>query len=117
MNYKHGKPPATPLARETAWEYQVSDRQTVGVRELRQNLSVYLDQVKAGAVLTVTEHGHAVALLRPLDAGISPLDRLVAEGVATPPAHSLRNRPAPVAWDREKPLSETLIEMREEERY
>jgi hypothetical protein len=29
----------------------------VGVRELRQNLSVYLDRVKAGA-LEVTEHGH-----------------------------------------------------------
>jgi prevent-host-death family protein len=37
----------------------------VGVRELRQNLSVYLDRVKEGEVLEVTEHGHAVALLTP----------------------------------------------------
>lgn len=33
---------------------------TVGVRELRQNLSVYLDRVKKGEALTVTEHGAAV---------------------------------------------------------
>ena len=38
----------------------------VGVRELRQNLSVYLDRVKKGEALTVTEHGTAVAILRPL---------------------------------------------------
>ena len=41
-----------------------SDRPArVGVRELRQNLSVYLDRVKAGETLEVTEHGHPVARL------------------------------------------------------
>ena len=34
-----------------------NDPARVGVRELRQNLSVYLDRVKAGETLTVTEHG------------------------------------------------------------
>ena len=38
---------------------------TVGVRELRQNLSRYLDRVKAGEALTVTEHGRPVAHLVP----------------------------------------------------
>ena len=38
----------------------------VGVRELRQNLSVYLDRVKEGERLEVTEHGRPVALLVPL---------------------------------------------------
>ncbi len=37
----------------------------VGVRELRQNLSVYLDRVKAGETLEVTEHGHPVGSLGP----------------------------------------------------
>ena len=37
----------------------------VGVREMRQNLSVYLDRVKAGETLHVTEYGQVVALLRP----------------------------------------------------
>jgi len=38
---------------------------TVGVRELRQNLSRYLDRVKAGEDLIVTERGHEVARLVP----------------------------------------------------
>jgi prevent-host-death family protein len=41
----------------------------VGVRELRQNLSKYLDRVKAGEDLVVTEHGHEVARLLPVAAG------------------------------------------------
>lgn len=48
----------------------------VGVRELRQNLSVYLARVKKGQALTVTEHGRAVAELRPLPAPTDALGRL-----------------------------------------
>lgn len=36
---------------------------TVGVRELRDHLSAYLERVKAGEVVTVTEHGRPVATL------------------------------------------------------
>ncbi len=65
----------------------------VGVRELRQNLSVYLDRVKVGETLEVTEHGHAVALLTPLPRVVtSTLDRLIAEGRVTPGSGDL------VAW-------------------
>ena len=39
---------------------------TVGVAELRQNLSRYLDRVKDGESLIVTEHGREVARLVPL---------------------------------------------------
>ena len=42
--------------------------ETVGVRELRQNLSKYLDRVKAGEDLVVTEHGREVARLMPITA-------------------------------------------------
>jgi prevent-host-death family protein len=38
---------------------------SVGVRELRQNLSRYLERVKAGEALDVTEHGRLVARLSP----------------------------------------------------
>jgi prevent-host-death family protein len=41
----------------------------VDVRELRQNLSKYLNRVKAGEALTVTEHGREVARLVPSTAG------------------------------------------------
>jgi prevent-host-death family protein len=37
----------------------------VGIRELRQNLSKYLDRVKAGEELVVTERGQEVARLIP----------------------------------------------------
>ncbi|MGH2370183.1 MAG: type II toxin-antitoxin system Phd/YefM family antitoxin [Chloroflexota bacterium] len=56
----------------------------VGVRELRQNLSVYLRHVAAGETLTVTEHGRPVAILAPLPQQGDILDRLIAEGKATP---------------------------------
>lgn len=39
--------------------------ETVGVRELRQNLSKYLERVKAGENLVVTERGREVARLIP----------------------------------------------------
>ena len=52
----------------------------VGVRELRQNLSVYLRRVIAGETLEVTEHGRPVARLTPLPRGDDPIERLAAEG-------------------------------------
>ncbi|HEY2140860.1 MAG TPA: type II toxin-antitoxin system prevent-host-death family antitoxin [Solirubrobacteraceae bacterium] len=45
---------------------------TVGVRELRQNLSRYLERVKDGETLTVTERGHEVARLVPSGPEINP---------------------------------------------
>ncbi|HEV8585703.1 MAG TPA: hypothetical protein VGT02_12100 [Methylomirabilota bacterium] len=56
---------------------------SVGVRELRQNLSVYLRRVRAGATLKVTEHKRTVAVLAPSGSG-TVLERLVAAGRATP---------------------------------
>ena len=61
----------------------------VGVRELRQNLSVYLARVAAGTVYRVTDHGHAVAMLIPLPAHATTADRLVAAGRATPATQDL----------------------------
>ena len=56
----------------------------VGVRELRQNLSVYLERVIAGERLAVTERGRPVAMLVPLSPTATLVERLVAEGRATP---------------------------------
>src|SRR4030067_439411 len=35
----------------------------VGIRDLRDHLSAYLERVKAGEVITVTEHGRPIARL------------------------------------------------------
>jgi prevent-host-death family protein len=96
----------------------MSDKATpaqVGVRELRQNLSVYLDRVKAGETLEVTEHGRPVAQLGPRPTKpTSIIDRLIAEGRATPAAHSHKDLPPPPKIPG-KPLSEILQEMRDED--
>jgi len=56
----------------------------VGVRELRQNLSVYLERVIAGERLEVTDRGNPVAMLIPIRPGATLVERLVAEGRAIP---------------------------------
>lgn len=52
--------------------HPISTSKTVGVRELRQNLSRYLERVKEGETLRVTEHGHEVARLVPSNSAIDP---------------------------------------------
>ena len=87
---------------------------TVGVRELRQNLSVYLEKVKQGARYTVTEHGHVVAELRPAPAVENPIQRLINEGLATPAKRSIRDLPKPLPAKRGRSLSKILTELRED---
>ena len=67
----------------------------VGVRELRQNLSVYLRRVKEGEAFEVTEHGRTVARLVPARETESVLERLIAEGKAIRGRGSLDDLPAP----------------------
>ena len=55
----------------------------VGIRELRDHLSRYLNAVREGEEVTVTDHGKAVARLVPLERP-RRLDRLIAEGLVTP---------------------------------
>jgi prevent-host-death family protein len=52
---------------------------TVGVRELRQNLSKYLERVKQGETLTVTERGTEVARLVPSSSSVNPYYLKLAE--------------------------------------
>ena len=91
----------------------------VGVRELRQNLSVYLDRVKAGETLVVTERGQPVARLAP-PAKPSIIEQMIADGRATPARYDHREAvmPPPMPADYTGPTaSEFLRQMREEERY
>ena len=89
----------------------------VGVRELRQNLSVYLRRVEDGETLDVTEHGHLVARMTPaLGSEMPILDRLIAEGRATAALRSYDELPDPIHMSAAgASLSETLIEMRDED--
>jgi prevent-host-death family protein len=89
----------------------------VGVRELRQNLSVYLRRVKAGETLEVTERGKAVARLMPLPPQtLSPLQVLIAQGRASPATGRIRDLPPPLKLPPGSPsLSEILQQMRDED--
>lgn len=90
----------------------------VGVRELRQNLSVYLARVKAGETLEVTEHGQPVAQLGPRQTRpVSIIDQMIADGRATPATsdHRKIKLPTTLADPSGRTLSEILREMRDEE--
>lgn len=62
----------------------------IGVRELRQHASRYLEQVKAGATVEVTERGQLVAMLVPPDPATTSRERLIASGRLIPALHPLR---------------------------
>jgi prevent-host-death family protein len=63
-----------------------------GVRELRDHLSRYLDVVRDGNEVTVTDHGKAVARLVPLDRPRA-IDRLIAAGLISPASRAKQARP------------------------
>jgi prevent-host-death family protein len=71
------------------------DAMEVGVRELRNHLSRYLDRVRGGEELVVTDRGRAIARVLPVGAERT-LDRLIAEGVVTPARQSDRRRASPM---------------------
>jgi prevent-host-death family protein len=54
---------------------------SVGIRELRQQISSVLKRVSLGETIEITDHGHPIARIVPLRPG--ELSRLVLEGRAT----------------------------------
>ncbi len=67
----------------------------VGIRELRAGLSRYVERVKAGEEITVTEYGRPVARLVPLE-GERKIDRLIREGVVIPARRRTGWLPTPI---------------------
>jgi prevent-host-death family protein len=91
----------------------------VGIRELRQNLSVYVRRVREeGRAYEVTERGEPVARLTPLeDRPLSKIDQMIADGRITPAKRAWEDVPPPLPARRGKPLSQILQEMRDEEQW
>ena len=67
----------------------------VGIRELRNNLSRYLEDVRDGAEVIVTDRGRAIARVVPVS-GERTIDRLIREGAITPAKSPKRPRRATV---------------------
>ena len=97
--------------RHMAKNVKAEDR--VGVRELRQNLSVYLRRVREGEALQVTDRGEPVALLIPLPDPASPLETLIATGRATAPEGDVLELGLP-GEESSRDLSEALEATRQE---
>ena len=84
---------------------------TVGIAELRQNLSRYLERVANGERLLVTDHNRPVAELGPPPAVGAALDRLIAEGRVSRPVR--RGLPPALTTDADPhALSRALDEIR-----
>ena len=66
----------------------------VGIRELRSHLSDYLDEVKSGHEVVITERGRPVARIVPVQAG-NTLDQLVSQGLVRAPLSPKRRSLAP----------------------
>ena len=88
----------------------------VGVRELRQNLSRYLQLVKEGESFVVTERGREVARLLPSGPADSPLARLATERGASMPRSDLLALGAPRGQHAAGPPSEQVLEESREDR-
>ena len=62
----------------------------IGVRQLRQNASRYLERVKAGETVEVTERGRLIALLVPPHPAAGAREQLIADGRLIPASEPLR---------------------------
>ena len=71
-----------------------TSRTEVGVRDLKNNLSRYLDRVQDGEEVIVTDRGKPVARLSALDHSTDRLAELIAAGVVRRPKSTTRSRPA-----------------------
>jgi len=103
---------------------------TIGITELSRHARRYLERVRAGETVTVTDRGELVAELRPLPPHEAPeapeapegsvLARLIAEGRVRPARGSLieylKKHPPRPAQPGDPTLTEVLLQMRDEER-
>ena len=92
----------------------------IGVRELRQHASIYIDLVEKGYTVDITNRGRLVAQLVPVGEPESPLERLIAAGIIDPaedPGDLLDVEPGPPVPPGQPSASEILLQQREEERY
>ncbi|MFZ5871331.1 MAG: type II toxin-antitoxin system Phd/YefM family antitoxin [Actinomycetota bacterium] len=85
----------------------------VGVRELRDHLSRYLDRVKAGEEITVTDHGRPVARLVAAGPEADRMADLVAAGIVVPARTTTRRLPTRRArLTSGPPISDVVTEQR-----
>ena len=75
--------PGRPASRAEA-ATRTSARTRIGIRELRQHASVYVDLAEKGYTVDITNRGRLVAQLVPVREPGSALERLIAAGIIEP---------------------------------
>jgi prevent-host-death family protein len=87
---------------------------TVGIRDLKANLSRHLKRVRAGARLMVTERGRSIATISPVEAraDLSWAHRLVAEGRANWSGGKPAGNPRPTQVHGGRMVSDAVLEDR-----
>ena len=83
----------------------------MGIRELRDALTVVLRRVESGERIEVTRDGEPVAVIAPY--APRGIDRLVAEGRATP-GRPFEPRVPSLEWPLERTTTEIIAEGRED---
>jgi len=90
---------------------------TVGVRELKNRLTLYLRRARQGEEVVVTERGKPIALIRPIHSDgpevsrETRLARMAARGLVTLPTRRPLGRVRPVKVTGE-PVSRTILQDR-----
>src|ERR1700741_5596557 len=80
----------------------------IGIRELRQHASVYVDLVEKGYTVDITNRGRLVAQMIPVTEPGSPLERVIAAGIIEPAEEAgggggLQPYPSPAARPEGRP--------------
>jgi prevent-host-death family protein len=105
----------TPMSAPSARHTEAAKR--IGVRELRQHASLYVDLAEKGYTVDITNRGRLVARLVPVAEPESPLERLFAAGILGPaqdPGDLLDVEPGPPVPPGKPTASEILNELRED---
>lgn len=86
----------------------------VGIRELRDNLSKYLREVKSGRAIVITERGVPVGHIIPRKASLKErINALVDAGFVEWNGRTLEPRKPSVTNRSTRQVSDLLVEMRE----
>jgi len=78
-----GRGPGRPAPRAEATG-RAPARHRIGIRELRQDASTYVNLAERGYTVDITNRGRLVAQLVPVSEPGSPLERLIAAGIVEP---------------------------------
>jgi len=92
--------------------------QRIGIRELRQHASIYVDLVERGYTVDITNRGRLVAQMVPIRQPDSPLERWIAAGVVERAEESgsvLDVDPYPAASPGRLTASDALRQLRADE--